>query len=98
MLPALGGEDLEGFGEAMYEFNARVGDAFAPAQGGRYAGPAVAALVARLRGLGVTGVGQSSWGPTVFAVVRRADATRVAALVGDPPALMARGSHGAIVW
>jgi beta-RFAP synthase len=99
MLPALAAVDLDGFGEALYEFNARVGDAFAPAQGGRYAGPAVAALVVRLRGLGVKGVGQSSWGPTVFAVVGDPDAAADLRRLAGPeaPAVIAGVSTGATV-
>jgi len=99
MLPALAAADLNGFGEALYEFNARVGDAFARVQGGRYAGPAVAALVDRLRGLGVKGVGQSSWGPTVFAVVgSRAEAVDLhRATAADGPAVIAGPSAGAVV-
>jgi beta-RFAP synthase len=69
LLPAVVEEDLEAFGEALFDFNTRVGEVFAPVQGGTYAGPAVAELVGLVRGLGVRGVGQSSWGPTVFAVV-----------------------------
>jgi beta-RFAP synthase len=68
MLPALAEGDIEAFGEAVYDFNARVGEAFAPVQEGTYAGPQVAELVAFVRHQGVRGVGQSSWGPTVFAL------------------------------
>jgi beta-ribofuranosylaminobenzene 5'-phosphate synthase len=68
LLPALVERDLPAFGEALYEFNARVGEAFAPVQGGTYAHPRLAELVAFVRGLGVAGVGQSSWGSTLFAV------------------------------
>jgi beta-RFAP synthase len=68
MLPALREHDLAAFGEAVYDFNARVGTAFAPVQGGAYAGPQVAELVAWLRQT-CAGVGQSSWGPGAFAVV-----------------------------
>lgn len=74
MLPALVERDLDAFGEALYEFNARVGEAFAPVQGGTYASPRVAEVVEFVRGQNVRGVGQSSWGPAVFAVV--ADAER----------------------
>ena len=52
------------------------GRVFAAEQGGVYSSPRVAALIARVRGLGVPAVGQSSWGPTVFALtpdVDRAD-------------------------
>ncbi len=73
LLPALVERDLDGFGEALYDFNARVGETFAPVQGGVYASPRVAERVAFVRGQGVRGVGQSSWGPTVFAVVADED-------------------------
>ena len=95
ILPGLASADLEAFGEAVYEFNARVGDGFAPAQGGRYASPAVADLVARLRARGVRGVGQSSWGPTVFAVARRSEAVALARELA--PAVVAGASNGARV-
>src|SRR5262249_44297561 len=49
MLPALAEHDLPAFGEALYEFNRRVGEAFAPVQGGVYAHPAAADVVADLR-------------------------------------------------
>ena len=55
MLPALAEADLAAFGEALYDFNARVGEAFAPVQGGVYAGPRVAECVEFLRGEGVRG-------------------------------------------
>jgi beta-RFAP synthase len=73
MLPALIERDLEGFGEAVYDFNRRVGELFAPVQGGCYAQAGVADLVSFLRRQGIRGVGQSSWGPSVFAVVGAED-------------------------
>ena len=97
LLPALASTDLDAFGEAVYELNARVGDAFAPAQGGRYGSAAVADRVRRLRALGVRGAGQSSWGPTVFAVVRRSDAAAVLLQMKDAPAVVAGASDGAVV-
>lgn len=74
LLPTLAERDLDAFGDALHEFNARVGEAFAPVQGGLYASPIVAEMVTFVRGQNVRGVGQSSWGPAVFAVV--ADAKR----------------------
>jgi beta-RFAP synthase len=68
MLPALAERDLESFGEAVFDFNARVGEAFAAVQGGLYASPRIAEVVAFVRQQGVRGVGQSSWGPAVFAI------------------------------
>jgi beta-RFAP synthase len=69
MLPAAAEEDLNAFGEAVYDFNRRVGEMFAPWQGGLYSHPRVEAIVGAIRRSGVTGTGQSSWGPTVFALV-----------------------------
>jgi beta-RFAP synthase len=69
LLPAAADCDLQAFGDALFDFNRRAGEAFAPVQGGIYASPAVADLVAFFRSQAVRGVGQSSWGPTVFAVV-----------------------------
>jgi beta-RFAP synthase len=68
LLPAVAERDLDAFGEALFEFNRRAGEAFAPVQGGTYAGQDVAEVVAFVRAQGVRGAGQSSWGPTVFAV------------------------------
>jgi beta-RFAP synthase len=73
VLPALADADFAAFGEAVHEFNARAGDLFSPVQGGTYAGEAVRDVVAELRRLGVAGVGQSSWGPGVFAFARDED-------------------------
>jgi beta-RFAP synthase len=78
MLPALAERDLRGFGEALYDFNRRVGEAFRPVQGGTYTHPRAAEVVAFVRGQGVPGVGQSSWGPALFAVA--GDAERAADL------------------
>ena len=80
LLPALAERDLEAFGEALYDFNGRVGAGFAPVQAGTYTNPRTAELIAYLRREGVHGVGQSSWGPTVFAVL--ADAEQAHYLAG----------------
>jgi beta-RFAP synthase len=76
LLPALAERDLDAFGEALYDFNRRVGVGFAPVQGGSYASPRIAELVSFVRGEGIRGVGQSSWGPTVFAVTSDDDRAR----------------------
>jgi len=69
LLPALQAGDCDLFGEILYDFNQRAGIAFAGVQGGIYSSDETAAIVAFLRGQGVKGTGQSSWGPTVFAIV-----------------------------
>jgi beta-ribofuranosylaminobenzene 5'-phosphate synthase len=84
MIPALVERDLDAFGEALYDFNARAGEMFAPWQGGRYAHPHTASLIQSLRARGLRAVGQSSWGPTVFAIAGAAEAREVrAALLRD---------------
>ena len=61
--------DFDTCGESLFEFGRLVGEYFAPAQGGTYSTPQIRNLVQHLRCQGVRGVGQSSWGPAVFALV-----------------------------
>lgn len=68
-LPALAEHDLQTFGAAIRELQERTGDYFAPIQGGRYASRRVAGVLEWLDGQGVKCFGQSSWGPTGFAVL-----------------------------
>lgn len=73
-LPAVAEGDLASFGAAIRELQARVGDYFAPIQGGsRFTSPDVAAALARLDAAGAHGIGQSSWGPTGFAFASSSD-------------------------
>ncbi|MBI3823260.1 MAG: beta-RFAP synthase [Planctomycetes bacterium] len=69
LLPALAERDQCSFGEALYDFNRCSGSMFKAAQGGTYAHPRIEAIVKSLREFGVRGVGQSSWGPTIFALM-----------------------------
>lgn len=69
-LPAVAERDLPAFGAAIHEIQCRVGDHFSAAQGGgRYTSAAVGNVLKWLQGQGISCVGQSSWGPTGFAVV-----------------------------
>jgi beta-ribofuranosylaminobenzene 5'-phosphate synthase len=79
-LPALADHDLENFGAAIKELQIRLGDYFAPAQGGaRFMSPDVGAILDALDNAGAFGVGQSSWGPTGFAFAKSPeDAVRLA--------------------
>ncbi|ADI29937.1 beta-ribofuranosylaminobenzene 5'-phosphate synthase family protein [Methylotenera versatilis] len=67
-MPAMVEKDLTAFGYSIRELQMHVGDYFAPAQGGRYASKYVGAVLQHLETLGVACYGQSSWGPTGFAV------------------------------
>ena len=65
---AVAWKDCAAFGDAVYRFGRLAGECFAPVQGGPFANAHTAKLVKAIRDHGVPGVGQSSWGPTVFAV------------------------------
>jgi beta-ribofuranosylaminobenzene 5'-phosphate synthase len=67
IIPALLNSDFSGFSESIYEFNRLAGEQFRSDQGGVYSSARLAGLVQELRQRGVSGVGQSSWGPTLFA-------------------------------
>jgi beta-RFAP synthase len=69
-MPAMVEHDLTAFGFAIQELQSLVGDYFAPAQGGRYASLQVGAVLQYLQSMGVACFGQSSWGPTGFAVFK----------------------------
>jgi beta-ribofuranosylaminobenzene 5'-phosphate synthase len=66
LLPAVVERDLPRFGDALEEIQRRVGEGFAPAQGGIYARPELEVIVEAMRLEGLKGVGQSSWGPTLY--------------------------------
>lgn len=68
-LPALAEHDLPAFGAAIRELQECTGDHFAPVQGGRYASPKVSSVMQWLDEQQVSCFGQSSWGPTGFAIV-----------------------------
>ena len=62
--------DLRSFGLALAEIQEIVGVNFAPVPGGAFADPETERRAQRLRDLGLHGVGQSSWGPTLYRVQR----------------------------
>jgi beta-RFAP synthase len=67
-MPALVEHDLTAFGNSIQALQCHVGDYFAPAQGGRYASQLVGSVLHYLDDIGVACFGQSSWGPTGFAI------------------------------
>ncbi len=76
LLPALAERDGAAFGEALYELQQVTGRCFKSAQGGVYASPFLQRIVTFVRQQGVPGVGQSSWGPTLYAVTDDRDRAR----------------------
>ena len=66
LIPAAKAGDFPSFAEAVYQFGFAAGESFAAKQGGPFVSAKVAEVVDYLRDLGLPGVGQSSWGPTVY--------------------------------
>jgi beta-ribofuranosylaminobenzene 5'-phosphate synthase len=62
--------DTATFDQAIYQYGLLSGECFSSVQGGPFASVATARRVAFLRKIGAQGVGQSSWGPTVYALLR----------------------------
>ena len=72
------------FGAAINELQHCVGDYFSPAQGGRYTSKRVGEVALTLQELGAACIGQSSWGPTGFALAAsEADAQAMVRAVRD---------------
>jgi beta-ribofuranosylaminobenzene 5'-phosphate synthase len=59
--------------QGLYEYSVLAGNLFSPIQKGIYRDATTAEVVAAIRKLGITAVGQSSWGPTVFALLENSD-------------------------
>ncbi|MCA9149143.1 MAG: hypothetical protein KDA92_07590 [Planctomycetales bacterium] len=76
VLPAARASEFQDFGESLYEYGREAGLCFAACQGGPYASPQLERIVAMVRKRGYAGVGQSSWGPTLFAFVDSPGAAR----------------------
>ena len=70
ILPAAEKADFDTFSDAIYRYGYTSGTCFASEQSGPFASPQIESIVNALRDQGILGVGQSSWGPTVFALAR----------------------------
>jgi len=75
LLPAARNGVIGGFGEALRCYGEIVGEYFSPVQGGTFADPRMAELSAWFAERGVLGVAQSSWGPSVAALLPNCDLT-----------------------
>lgn len=67
MIPAAASADFTRFAASIARYGELAGNCFATIQHGAYASAQVAAIVRTLQEHGAAGVGQSSWGPLVFA-------------------------------
>jgi beta-ribofuranosylaminobenzene 5'-phosphate synthase len=76
LIPAAATADFEAFSASLYRYGHQAGLCFSEQQGGPYNGALLAGLVEWIRDLGGIGVGQTSWGPTLFVVCRSEDEAR----------------------
>jgi beta-RFAP synthase len=74
LIPAARQADFAGFSQAVFRFGNAAGECFKRHQSGVYATEQLSGLVADIRAMGVAGVGQSSWGPTLFTLHPSAEA------------------------
>lgn len=73
VLPGLIEKDLKNFGHAVTEIQNHLGNYFEPVQGGQFATALGYDLAKYWLAQGVVGVGQSSWGPTVYGFIIQED-------------------------
>jgi beta-ribofuranosylaminobenzene 5'-phosphate synthase len=66
LVPAAATGDFPLFAASLYRYGRLSGEIFSARQGGPYNGPVVTSIIEQIRRLGHVGVGQSSWGPTVY--------------------------------
>jgi len=92
LLPALAEADIATFGAALSAIQEITGRWFASVQGGTFAPGPSEDLVRRMSEWGAAGVGQSSWGPTVYGIV---DGERAGAELADR-VRSAMGTRGAV--
>ncbi|MFM9964085.1 MAG: beta-ribofuranosylaminobenzene 5'-phosphate synthase family protein [Planctomycetaceae bacterium] len=94
LLPAIATGDFSSTASALQEFGQLNGSHFAPVQGGIFADPQMAELANWLIAQGCVGVGQSSWGPTLWVLCRdEAEAIRCREQIASRPSVRACTIH-----
>jgi beta-ribofuranosylaminobenzene 5'-phosphate synthase len=73
ILPGAAEADFETFARGVSELQRTIGEYFAPAQGGLFSSPAVARALEAVAAQQTAGIGQTSWGPTGFALLPSAE-------------------------
>jgi beta-ribofuranosylaminobenzene 5'-phosphate synthase len=95
LAPGIAERDIQHFGQSLFELQQLAGQCYAAAQGGVYASPLLQEIVDFARGQGIEGVGQSSWGPSLYAFV--ADEDRADALASQIEKRFGLGGRGEVV-
>jgi beta-RFAP synthase len=99
MLPAIRKADLHQFGAAVELLQDFVGRTFASTQGGAFGDRESESIGHRMRDAGLVGVGQSSWGPTLFGFAPDEQSAQSALeslgkSLGTPADLASANNHG----
>jgi beta-RFAP synthase len=95
MIPALQNEDFTCFSDSLRRYGLLAGEWFAPIQGGLIRQGSVHEVSEYLQGCGLQGVGQSSWGPTLFGIASTAEeAARVVSQGAAHPKIRSITSTG----
>lgn len=71
--PAIEAKNYDEFADVLFEYGRSSGSAYATIQGGDFHSPPIEKLIYKVREFGVPAVGQSSWGPCVFAIAGNDD-------------------------
>lgn len=106
LIPAIREKDIRAFGRSLTAIQKIVGDWFSPAQSGRFACPFSEKVISMFREGDAAGVGQSSWGPTVYGVVEGKNAAealavqvkRKAAGLGNVEVFVSAAATGGAWW
>ncbi|WP_343671775.1 beta-ribofuranosylaminobenzene 5'-phosphate synthase family protein [Paraburkholderia heleia] len=84
ILPGAAEADIVPFARGLTQLQQTIGEYFAPVQGGVFASPDVERALRAVAAQCTAGIGQSSWGPTGFAIVASEyDAACALAAAGD---------------
>lgn len=73
IVPSVLAADFDTFSESIYEYGVTAGHCFSKIQGGPFASSRAQWWVEQLRNWGIRGVGQSSWGPTLFCFTKNSE-------------------------
>lgn len=103
VLPSLLDKDIVNFGQGVTSIQSYLGEYFTPVQNGSFSSDKGAELAEFFVSQGVCGIGQSSWGPTVYGFVEQDRAEQIeqaTKLISGPSVevFTARGSNQGVQW
>jgi len=70
IVPSILSQNFSDFAKSVSDYGYRSGLFYSPVQGGAYASPIAGEIVDRISAFGEYAIGQSSWGPLLFAIAK----------------------------